>query len=461
MPKYIPDCPKKPEPAHAKKRGGEEREYQIELITPLFGGGVEAGENDPTMPIRGTAIRGQLQFWWRATRGAACDTLAALRERHRSVWGATEKASPVIVEVTDVQASEPVPCAVIAWNPQARGGQGGWRLTWREPFRQNEHLAYILFPFQGVLPRNVPQAQVEKHPAKCIHSAAFTLRLRFPAALTDEVEAAVWAWVNFGGLGARTRRGCGALWCRDLAPRSADQVRDWFASRLAALSPHGGVCRPWSVLPRSLLSRLEVGSPLDVWNRLSGIYKYFRQGGGFARNEGHQANRPGRSHYPEPDTIRRIMDTWSAQHEPQSWMPLGFPRAEFGLPIVFHFKDENQGDPPQTCLYPYVDAEKKDRMASPLILKPLALQNGSAVPVIVSLLAPQVSEVELWADAANGDCLTPNHSVPVRSSAFTDQTYHNSPFAELTAQGSALEAFLNFARRPSTEDGPVFVEITP
>ena len=43
------------------------REY--ELITPLFGGGVNPGEADPVTIIRGTAIRGHLRFWWRACRG--------------------------------------------------------------------------------------------------------------------------------------------------------------------------------------------------------------------------------------------------------------------------------------------------------------------------------------------------------------------------------------------------------
>ena len=45
----------------------QERTYK--LITPLYGGGVEAGKTDSVTPIRGTEIRGQLRFWWRAMRG--------------------------------------------------------------------------------------------------------------------------------------------------------------------------------------------------------------------------------------------------------------------------------------------------------------------------------------------------------------------------------------------------------
>jgi len=39
----------------------ETRSYR--LITPLFGGGVKAGVNDPITPIRASGIRGQLRFY--------------------------------------------------------------------------------------------------------------------------------------------------------------------------------------------------------------------------------------------------------------------------------------------------------------------------------------------------------------------------------------------------------------
>src|SRR5947209_16197898 len=45
----------------------QERKY--ELITPLFGGGVEPKKNNLEQLINGKSIRGQLRFWWRACRG--------------------------------------------------------------------------------------------------------------------------------------------------------------------------------------------------------------------------------------------------------------------------------------------------------------------------------------------------------------------------------------------------------
>ncbi|WP_201366950.1 type III-B CRISPR module RAMP protein Cmr1, partial [Dictyobacter formicarum] len=64
------------------------REYQ--MITPLFGGGVKAGENDSLTPIRGTAIRGQLRYWWRACRGGKPEfegELTRMKEAEDLIWG--------------------------------------------------------------------------------------------------------------------------------------------------------------------------------------------------------------------------------------------------------------------------------------------------------------------------------------------------------------------------------------
>ena len=38
---------------------------ECELVTPMYGGGVDAATVDLKMPIRVSAIKGQLRFWWR------------------------------------------------------------------------------------------------------------------------------------------------------------------------------------------------------------------------------------------------------------------------------------------------------------------------------------------------------------------------------------------------------------
>lgn len=444
----IPACPGIPA---VRSSGRQTREYPIRLVTPLFGGGVDASEPDPTLPIRGTSIRGQLQFWWRATRGASCSTRDALFRRHAEVWGTTEQASPVEVEVRDVQAAAPRPCARYEWNQQARKGQGGWRLSWEVPFR-NTALPYALFSFQGQLPPSSSRdAQPEELPAQFIENGSFTLRVRFPEVLRQEVETAIRAWVNLGGLGARTRRGCGSLFCRELVPKDFNDLQQWFRARAVSDSD---VVREWPTLPRALLICTEQRPPLEAWDSVIALLRNFRQGVDFARNPGQQQNRPGRSRYPEPETIREIPGSGANRqlsgHQRLPHIPAdAFPRAELGLPIVFHFQGRGEppgrSDLPDLTLYPETgsDGKARERMASPLILKPLALANGQAVSLIMRLLTPRLTGVDL----RQGDS---SFSLP-RTTVVQDgrlATYRDSPLAG-AASGSALDAFLALALDPS------------
>lgn len=459
MPKAtdIPACPGVP--AH-RGDGRQTRQYTIQLVTPLFGGGVVPGEPDSSFPIRSTSIRGQLQFWWRATRGAGYAT-SQLLAPHADIWGTTEQRSKVDVEVSDVNVAVPRPCARYEWDQRARRGQGGWRLNWEPPFR-NSALPYALFPFQGQPPPPQRDAEPEKMPAHFISHAitnggngSFTLRVRFDESLRQEVETAVWAWVNFGGLGARTRRGCGSLFCEELAPKTLDELKTWFQRGAGTtINP----VRQWPTLPMKLLYHHAVVEPFEAWNQVIGNLKAFRQGVEIARDPGSPA---GLSRYPEPDTIRRITDRNSSGHQPrpETERPDGFPRAEFGLPIVFHFKDERRGDPYDTSLYPFLPemtsegpridesgfpaGQTMDRMASPLILRPLALAPDRAVPIVLRLATTPLEQVELQHNKTR-QCLTPRRAVPVRAPAFATG---NSPINDRSTNGSALEAFLVFVQR--------------
>ncbi|MGH8012915.1 MAG: type III-B CRISPR module RAMP protein Cmr1 [Candidatus Binataceae bacterium] len=390
------------------------------MVTPLFGGGAEAGTVDETLPIRGTSIRGQLQFWWRATRGADFATHNDLFARHAEIWGTTDRASPVTIEVRNVTTSPARPCASYKGNPNS-----------------GSPLAYALFPFQGKETRS-PDAATERASAHFIETASFTLRLRFPAALQQEVETAMWAWVNFGGLGARTRRGCGALLCEELAPRDIDDLQRWF--RTGSLNPESNL-RSWPTMPTNVLVGSSPKAPLEAWKRVIGLLQSFRQTGGIARNPGTQHGRPGRSRYPEPETIRQVTGRRPTQHARLAHIPDdAFPRAEFGLPIVFHF--QGRDEPPQTELYPSraENGEDRERLASPLILKPLALANGEAVSLIMRLVTPPLERVQL--KQGNRPLSLPATTV-VRGSRLA--TYRDSPLAG-SASGSAVEAFLSYAR---------------
>ena len=71
---------------------------RCELITPMYGGGVIAGEVDTALPIRASALRGQLRFWWRI----ACAPFASptqMFRREAAIWGGIASTQPTASKV--------------------------------------------------------------------------------------------------------------------------------------------------------------------------------------------------------------------------------------------------------------------------------------------------------------------------------------------------------------------------
>lgn len=349
-----------------------EREYS--LLTPLFGGGVTPGENDSLTPIRGTEIRGHLRFWWRATRGGQFGTIDALRDREEKIWGSASVSSLVTLVITQQSRGTAVSSVKI----QTRNGPKdvGYGAP-QSPY------GYVAFPL--------------RQEGAVLEGVSFTLRLTFPQTMADDVRAALWAWDSFGGIGARTRRGFGALNCKKCDNITGNEnAQDWLwfydcDSILEQLQkdlekyvvegkfpenvPHlrRDNCRNWMKITGAK-QRAD-----EVWKYLFGKMKDFRQ----SRFPGQQANRPGRSHWPEPDEIRRLTGQSLPGHTKPTYSPSlrKFPRAQFGLPIIFEFKREDSHptrsdrDPKKSSL----EGVEHSRVASPLILRPLACTDGQII----------------------------------------------------------------------------------
>ncbi len=316
-------------------------ELKLTLVTPMFGGGVVAGEIDAAQPFRPSGIRGQLRFWWRATSGAQYSDATALLQAESEIWGHTDAASPVRIQVHKPDKEPAIPSI--------------------EP-------KYVFFSIK------------DKENAKHLIQGNFQLHLIYPADFekTDEIQWALQAWLLFGGIGARTRRGCGTLrWAPELnflppLPSTQPNMTEWIRSNFSGLP--GGGTREWPTLKGAKLLIGEPGSTLDVWKKLIATYSAFRQ----AR----PANRPpGRSYWPEPEAIRKITGQRLRKHEEFTADPLEFPRALLGLPIITHFKDEKAGDPQGTTL----KLSDSERHASPLILKVLPISKTEAVPMALLL----------------------------------------------------------------------------
>lgn len=320
-------------------------ELDVNVTTTLYGGGAEAGRNDSFDPFRMPSIRGHLRFWWRATRGGFFENAAKLREAEAAIWGDTTLASPVKLRILSARPPVEKPAA----KPRADGR--GW---------DDEPPRYVLFPAQ----------ENRKEIGRIYTGGGFRIEVRAPEGLITDVDAALWAWFAFGGIGGRTRRGCGSLYCKTYA-------QTWKAESMLG----DGLARDWPTLKGgTVVMGAKKGSWADSWRQCIELLQAFRQ----------DRPRPrARSKWPEPDEIRRIRGSHASNHEPVN-PGTGFPRATLGLPIIYHFK--TPGDPEQNTLN-VVDRENVElRMASPVILKPFAVSATEAVPLLLVLNTPSIAQ---------------------------------------------------------------------
>ena len=126
--------------------------YRCKLVTPMYGSGVEAGKVDEKMPIRATAIRGQLRFWWRIAhrqqfiREGKLDSHAMFL-RERELWGGLGDAESLAASRVVVKLNGALTNAVYApaakYNKKADGSYKSMP-DW-EPWAES----YSLFPAQG------------------------------------------------------------------------------------------------------------------------------------------------------------------------------------------------------------------------------------------------------------------------------------------------------------------------
>jgi CRISPR-associated protein Cmr1 len=386
------------------------REYQ--LITPLFGGGVAPGECDPVTVIRGTEIRGQLRFWWRATRGGRFTDIKALKEEEDKIWGAPYKKGEKGVsheETVQITVEVPTQGKGISLYPFTEDENR------RTRFHNDKAPTYAAFPLQTSL--GSVQANV-----------SFTLTISFPATKRPDIEAALWAWETFGGIGARTRRGFGALHLLKINGQTnvdlpnANKPEEWIQEKLIRFvdggkSPTG---TPHLSKRTQFKTTRASNDAIGAWNQLITRLQKFRQ----AR----YGSQYGRSMWPEADTIRYFTRASHTGRVPNPTVNK-FPRAAFGLPIIFHFKDS--GDPEDTSL----EGATKDfeRLASPLILRPLRCKNNRFIGLALLLEGPRTPPggIQLAKDG---------HTYPA-SATLTRAEANQIPV--LNGQTDVLQAFMD------------------
>ncbi|NMC30042.1 MAG: type III-B CRISPR module RAMP protein Cmr1 [Pelolinea sp.] len=319
---------------------------KYELITPLYGGGVEPNKADPISTVRATEIRGQLRFWWRATCGGRFDgNLEKMREQEEKIWGSSaekNKPGPSLINI-----------CVIEHNPgnEIKQIQQGKEKV--DIWDQNSKWGYVSFPLR-------------EEEGKVRQNVRFTIEISFPEAFQADIETSLWAWEHFGGIGARTRRGFGALKCVKVDAKTIqkitktqmrEEIQEWLSKingRWLNEIPHISDKTKYGIIERK--------NSITAWEALIFSLKKFRQQ--LKKDHGIEISN---------ELDRNIVNEISSMIEDDEQIVDRLPSAQFGLPIIYKLdEDSKKGEPSQITL----KGKHHDRLASRLILRPIDCVDG-------------------------------------------------------------------------------------
>ena len=140
----------------------------LKVVTPMFLGGPEKQAE-----LRPQSIKGALRFWFRATH-------QNYREKEKRLFGSEEHGIGCF--------SVTIKCKNLHPNEKLQ-------------LRDNDPLRYLAYGTENR--KAIPEGST--------FSVDLCFRPWVEAEETDSINKAIWAWLVFGGLGARSRRGFGSL----------------------------------------------------------------------------------------------------------------------------------------------------------------------------------------------------------------------------------------------------------
>ena len=182
------------------------QEICCELVTPMHGGGVRERESDDQLPVRVTAIRGQLRFWWRLLAQQKWNLSGqSLREAEFRLWGGIGEEATASLVFLRVQVQNKLQEASLS--DYAKG--------------LNDPLGYVLFTARKTK-TGLPEMKLGKEGLRWMVQWCLSEK----ANETDKqqvLETLRW-WATLGGLGGRTRRGCGSFKAEGIKPVSTDEM---------------------------------------------------------------------------------------------------------------------------------------------------------------------------------------------------------------------------------------------
>lgn len=355
----------------------EVRSYR--LITPLLGGGAKVKHPDSQTVVRASAIRGILRFWWRAMRGGQSNgDVKWLKRREAEIWGGRV-------------GNEMFPSKVrIAVKNASRGSavktDADLRLSSTEEIdSQISKVSYALFILRPI--------NNQKQDFDVRSDVTFDLEISYPRGddqLALDVKAAVWAWEQFGGVGARTRRGLGAMQVEavngkryerpttnQLAGYIVDQMQYFQVGGVwpaGTPSLQGLTVNEYNPQGASVVVSGQHTDALSIWEQLLNRYRNFRQER-FMRSRNGRFVPYGSSIWPDSNGLRTTFGAGRHRQSDYGEAP-HVARAQLGLPMVIQFMRDKFDIDGQNNVVQFSVENDIGRHASPAIFRPVRVDGA-------------------------------------------------------------------------------------
>jgi CRISPR-associated protein Cmr1 len=429
---------------------------KLRVVTPILGGGVRDRELDQVDLIRAPSIRGQLRFWWRALYGHKYPTPQKLYEAESAIWGGVAKptgcepgtearkscVAVVVEEVSTVRSRiDETPIQLFDKRDGTRKTEGAYAL-----FSAREQKAR---PAAGRAPARPGVLTA----ARRLPGTTFRIKLRV-LGNSDEVRRACAAWVAFGGVGARTRRGLSTF---DLI-EGPDDIKALVLDLSKQVGGTNETPRDFPMLDgaKLFLGKRQHDDAAAAWLDALEWLSEFRQGVGVGRDPGSTRTRPGRSRWPEPDVVRSYNGARPGEecfaHVVRYGGRVAYPRAQFGLPLITEWQTQRADKTPYVPGEPGRGYELNlvgfDRLSSPVIVKPFKAANGRWVACAL-WLQRKAPRAQVGIRDQNPPNANLKFQIKPNSGASVNEMPDTDTLAELKGHSNVRDAFFAWLERKS------------
>lgn len=245
------------------------RIYTLRLVSPAFLRGAEEDEGT----LRESSLRGVLRYWWRILFGSVLGP-GDLGKLQTKVWGGSGEppsASQIVIRLVPKTMTRAVPF-----------DKESMAKSLPRSFKQNRTsgLAYASYGMDD-MKKNSSGQKVRSQRKVLLPGAEWSLEVSFRPvsgvdvdALALHVDLALKALCTFGGIGAKSRKGFGSLYCGEELDIEDDALKTKLmdAARRFGFNPDAGKASDYSflsdILPEQVCAETDTDNAWAVVDRI-------------------------------------------------------------------------------------------------------------------------------------------------------------------------------------------------